>query len=374
MKFLQGCATSAVCVCVCNDAMEGSKGPGPDAYLKDSDDSGPVGEAMPVRIEEGPAGNGVPPRSGPLTPTPSSRGSSPESSGSENRRRRRPRRPKRRLSSDSSNEGNVTPTSQTPLKMSKVGEGGMSEEPSSSPVGSDGESLISVVTASPSLEAACDEGSSLLPLVNGPKKPDNRPKNDRPPKTAPSASVPPKLGKKSHKAPPSIQPSKPAANQRFTAEGASRRRLFQQGTRTPAFVEYPVVLHDLGGGAARFDKLGPWHRSQLLANAVGAIRSVRPLPSGKWLIGCSSEAQQSKLARLETLPGGVPIGARVPRPVVDGVVGPIPKGGNELQLVRQDLEAGGHRVAAVTRLNNKHNEPSLAVRISLEATELPTEV
>ena len=354
--------------------MEGSKGPGPDASRKDSGDCGPVGKAIPVRIEEGPAGNGVPPRSGPLTPTPSSRGSSPESSGSENRRRRRPRRPKRRLSSDSSNEGDVTPTSQTPLKMTKVGEGGMSEEPSSSPVLSDGESLISVVTAPPSLEASCDEGSSLLPLVNGPKKPDNRPKDDRPPKTAPSANVPPKVGKKSHKAPPSNQPSKPAANQRFTAEGASRRRLFQQGTRTPAFVEHPVVLHDLGGGAARFDKLGPWHRSQLLANAVGAIRSVRPLPSGKWLIGCSSEAQQSKLARLETLPGGVPIGARVPRPVVDGVVGPIPKGGNELQLVRQDLEAGGHRVAAVTRLNNKHNEPSLAVRISLEATELPTEV
>ena len=354
--------------------MEGSKGPGPDASRKDSGDCGPVGKAIPVRIEEGPAGNGVPPRSGPLTPTPSSRGSSPESSGSENRRRRRPRRPKRRLSSDSSNEGDVTPTSQTPLKMTKVGEGGMSEEPSSSPVLSDGESLISVVTAPPSLEAACDEGSNLLPLVNGPKKPDNRPKDDRPPKTAPSANVPPKVGKKSHKAPPSNQPSKPAANQRFTAEGASRRRLFQQGTRTPAFVEHPVVLHDLGGGAARFDKLGPWHRSQLLANAVGAIRSVRPLPSGKWLIGCSSEAQQSKLARLEPLPGGVPIGARVPRPVVDGVVGPIPKGGNELQLVRQDLEAGGHRVAAVTRLNNKHNEPSLAVRISLEATELPTEV
>ena len=200
------------------------------------------------------------------------------------------------------------------------------------------------------------------------------PKTTVRPKVRPAQMSPPKVGKKSHKAPPSNQPSKPAANQRFTAEGASRRRLFQQGTRTPAFVEHPVVLHDLGGDAALFDKLGPWHRSQLLANAVGAIRSVRPLPSGKWLIGCSSEAQQSKLARLETLPGGVPIGAHVPRPVVDGVVGPIPKGGNELQLVRQDLEAGGHRVAAVTRLNNKHNEPSLASRISLEATELPTQV
>ena len=101
--------------------MEGSKGPGPDASRKNSGDSGPVGEAIPVRIEEGPAGdgapprsgpvgeaipvrieegpagNGSPPRSGPLTPTPSSRASSPESSGSENRRRRRPCRPKRRL-------------------------------------------------------------------------------------------------------------------------------------------------------------------------------------------------------------------------------------------------------------------------------------
>ena len=62
----------------------------------------------------------------------------------------------------------------------------MSEEPSSSPVGSDGESLISVVTVSPSHDAACDGVSRLLPLVNGPKKPDNRPKDDRPPKTAPT--------------------------------------------------------------------------------------------------------------------------------------------------------------------------------------------
>ena len=187
--------------------------------------------------------------------------------------------------------------------------GGMSEEPSSSPVGSNGESLISVVTVSLSHEAACDEGSSLLPLINSPKKPDNRPK-----KKLPSASTPPppppQVGKKRigrfRLQTGQTNPAANRLNKRFTAEGASRRRLFQQGTRTPAFVEYPVVLHDLGGGAARFDKLGPWHHSQLLANAVGAIRSVRPLPSGKWLIGCSSEAQQSKLARLETLPGGVP--------------------------------------------------------------------
>ena len=134
------------------------------------------------------------------------------------------------------------------------------------------------------------------------------------------------------------------------------------------------MIHDLGGGTARFDKLGPWHRSQLLANAVGAVSSIRPLPSGKWLIGCSSEDQQTKLARLEALPGGVPIGARIPRPVVEGAVGPIPMGGEELWLVRKALESGGQRVAGDTRLNNRRNEPSMAVKISLEATELPEEV
>jgi len=55
-------------------------------------------------------------------------------------------------------------------------------------------------------------------------------------------------------------------------------------------------------------------------------------------------------------------------------VGPIPMGGDELKLVRQDLEARGHRVAGVVRLNNCKQEPSLAVKISLEVTKLPSEV
>ena len=49
-------------------------------------------------------------------------------------------------------------------------------------------------------------------------------------------------------------------------------------------------------------------------------------------------------------------------------------GGDELKLAKQDLKAGGQRVAGVVRLNNRKQEPSLAVKISLEATELPSEV
>ena len=156
---------------------------------------------------------------------------------------------------------------------------------------------------------------------------------------------------------PSRTPGKPEQQFRSQPDGSSRRKQFQPSTRAPAFVDFPVVIHDFGGGSARFDKLGPWHSSQLLCN-VGAVRSIRPLPSGKRLIGCATEAQQSKLARLDKLPGEIPIGARIPRPVVEGVVVPIPMGGDELKLVRQDLEAGGHRVAGVVRLNNRKQEPS----------------
>ena len=194
------------------------------------------------------------------------------------------------------------------------------------------ETAISVAT--PRSAAPADKGEVGLPLP--PAKKDKAHAPDAP-KEAPK-------GQKATNVP------------RQDTQGGYRRRPSQQGTRAPAFVDHPVVIHDLGGGTARFDKLGPWHRSQLLANAVGAVSSIRPLPSGKWLIGCSTEDQQTKLARLEALPGGVPIGARIPRPVVEGVVGPIPMGGEELQLVRRDLES------------------SMAVKISLEATELPEEV
>ena len=105
----------------------------------------------------------------------------------------------------------------------------------------------------------------------------------------------------------SRKPGKPDQQFRSQPHGNSRTKQFQPSTRTPAFVDFPVVIHDFGGGWSRFDKLGPWHRSQLLCNAVGAVRPIRPLLSEMWLIGCATEAQQSKLARLDKLPGGTPI-------------------------------------------------------------------
>ena len=302
-------------------------------------------------VQDGPVDTGIKQGPGPLETTPPSHG---DSSGSESEDCLP--RGKRRRPSDSGSSGAEGVASQTPLKISKIGEGGMTDAsaPSSAPASPTksmtSETAISVAT--PRSAAQADKGEVGLPLPPAKKDKAHAPAA---PKEAPK-------GRKATNVP------------RQDTQGGYRRRSSQQGSRAPAFVDHPVVIHDLGGGTARFDKLGPWHRSQLLANAVGAVSSIRPLPSGKWLIGCSTEDQQTKLARLEALPGGVPIGARIPRPVVEGVVGPIPMGGEELQLVRRDLESGGHRVAGVTRLNNRKNEPSMAVKISLEATELPEEV
>ena len=94
-------------------------------------------------------------------------------------------------------------------------------------------------------------------------------------------------------APKEAQKGRKATNEpRNGTQGGYHRRPSQPGSRAPAFVDHPVVIHDLGGGTARFNKLGPWHRSQLLANTIGAVSSIRPLPSGKWLIGCYTEDQQ----------------------------------------------------------------------------------
>ena len=142
----------------------------------------------------------------------------------------------------------------------KIGEGGMTDAsaPSSAPASPiksmTSETAISVAT--PRSAAQADKGEVGLPLP--PAKKDKA--------HAPAAPKEAQKGRKATNVP------------RQDTKGGYRRRPSQQGSRAPAFVDHPVVIHDLGGGTARFDKLGPWHRSQLLANAVGAVSSIRPPP------------------------------------------------------------------------------------------------
>ena len=224
-------------------------------------------------VQDGPVDTGIKQGPGLLKTTPPSPG---DSSGSESEDCLS--RGKRRRPSDSGSSGAERVASQTPLKISKIGEGGMTDAlaPSSthpSPTRSmTSETATSVAT--PQSAAQADKGEVGLPPPPAKKDKAHEPAA---PKEAPK-------GRKATNVP------------RHDTQGCYRRRPSKQGSRAPAFVDHPVVIHDLGGGTACFDKLGPWHRSQLLANVVGAISSIKPLPSRKWLIGCSTEDQQTNLA------------------------------------------------------------------------------
>ena len=177
-------------------------------------------------VEDEPVDTGRKQGPGPLKSTPPSPG---DSSGSESEECLP--RGKRRRPSDSGSSGAEGVVSQTPLKISKIGEGGMTDASASAPASptksKTSETAISV--AIPQSAAQVDKGEVGLPPPLA--------KKDAAPKEA-------LKGRKATNAP------------RNGTQGGYRRRPSQQGSRAPAFVDHPVVIHDLGGGTARFDKLG----------------------------------------------------------------------------------------------------------------------
>ena len=143
------------------------------------------------------------------------------------------------------------------------------------------------------------------------------------PKTAPTVQ-------KSNPAPkprqeyPSRKGGKPDQQFRSQPDGNSRRKQFQPSTRAPAFVVFPVVIHDFCGGSARLDKLGPYGT----AASCCAKRWQQNAPLGRFHPGSGSLDAPLRPSRASwhawtSCPGGSPIGARIPRPMVEGVVGPI---------------------------------------------------
>ena len=125
------------------------------------------------------------------------------------------KRGKRRLSSDSSSTEGESLDSCTPMKITRVGEYVMSDTVATPPTSPTG-------TIIPAATTDQDYRGKKSP------QPSNKPQS----------------------AQTTVQKSQP--------DGNSRRKQFQKSTKqAPAFVYFPVVINDLGGGWARFDKLGP---------------------------------------------------------------------------------------------------------------------
>ena len=143
----------------------------------------------------------------------------------------------------------------TPLKITRVGEDVMANT-ATTPPASPTDTIIPAATS----------GQDNV----GEKSPQPADK----PKTAPTVQKT-NPAHKPRQEYPSRKPGKPDQQFRSQPDGNPRTKQFQPSTRTPPFVDFPVVIHDLGGGSARFDKLGPWHRSQLPSQQRGGSSALR---------------------------------------------------------------------------------------------------
>ena len=163
----------------------------------------------------------------------------------------------------------------------------------------------------------------------------------------------------------------------------STRRTFSTFNTTrskPTFCVHPVIVQDKNISAARLSSL-KWKLPDTLQLAVGAVKSVKQISSDKFLIGCCDIRQQLRLAALTTL-GGIQVSCSVPVPVTVGVASGIPTNvtmEEVLQRVDSVLDSEGHALCLVSvkdavRLTNRDGSPSLAVRLTFEATTLPAAV
>lgn len=140
----------------------------------------------------------------------------------------------------------------------------------------------------------------------------------------------------------------------------------------PTFLEFPVTVMDNSDS----DRLGlkalEWELTEIITNDIGPITSIKTLGPKKFIIGCVSAHQQSKLANKNNL-RDVPITCQIPTPSVDGVVRGIPKHVSEEEVLRK-IDQSSIKVKAARRLTLRNGELSQAFHITFQATNLPASV
>nr|KAG5697500.1 hypothetical protein BaRGS_019454 [Batillaria attramentaria]KAG5708801.1 hypothetical protein BaRGS_031955 [Batillaria attramentaria]KAG5710335.1 hypothetical protein BaRGS_009051 [Batillaria attramentaria] len=137
----------------------------------------------------------------------------------------------------------------------------------------------------------------------------------------------------------------------------------------PVFCQYPVILEDkmILTEPARLAGL-EFRLAGLIREAgYGVVTHLKPLSKARYLVGCSSERQQERLA-LVTKIGPVSVRGYVPVPKVEGVVSVHPDATED--QIRLAIESDV-TVVAVKRLTLKDGSKSRAVKVTLAETNLP---
>jgi hypothetical protein len=143
----------------------------------------------------------------------------------------------------------------------------------------------------------------------------------------------------------------------------------------PVFFDHPVIIENKHeGGETRLRSLD-WNLADLLSEAVGSVRTIKPM-GNRVLIGCVSDLQQSRLAKLTNL-GKVPVRCTIPVPTVMGVVSGIPQAVSvsefltKIESVSGDAGTAPLVIRDARRLTLRDGKPSQAVRVTFVAHSLP---
>ena len=184
---------------------------------------------------------------------------------------------------------------------------------------------------------------------------------------APAAEDPP--GGAPVQAPPPTQP----ANQQRQRQKANRSSRARDRTLTqqppPTFLQFPVVLQDLGTGTSTFASHVPFTNKTVFRNSnIGPVKSQRLLMSGKFLLGCYDAEQQNRLAAARNL-CGIHVKCFIPSNRVEGVIKPV-----STRVDINDIINSAPNIISARRLKLKDQTDSKAVRITFNAAVLPDEV
>ena len=189
-----------------------------------------------------------------------------------------------------------------------------------------------------------------------------------------------RLNKKARRAKAKLFPETPIEKPKETETEIGKEKTTEKAKPTPAgrpfrrqgnqppptFLQHPVVLEDLGTGVASFLDNGP-RTASLFQRTIGPILSQRPLPSGKFLIGCRSRQQQEALLKTKVL-GGVNVACSIPQPTTEGVIRPVPTNVDCQFLVDRST------IKEVRRLTNRDGTRSQAIKITFFSPQLPSSI
>ena len=166
---------------------------------------------------------------------------------------------------------------------------------------------------------------------------------------------------------------------RTTPQSSTRLGLSQTVTK-PTFCQFPVIIQDKRESESACLFSLKWKLADILMTAVGSVRTIKYLSKTKVVVGCQNVKQQQRLLQMTNL-GGLPMDFKVPTQSVDGVIFGIPTDVSEDALLskiecilNEDDEEVNIQVKHVSRLTFKDGITSQSVKLTFEATKLPSSV